>query len=352
MADNQHYISQGYLKHFIHPKAGQNVLYPYAKGGGPQKARGIRVLASANEFYVQRIAGKPNNDLDAARQKAETLIFKNSPDDPGTLFQCITDDKFQVDHAHAVDLASAAAFLRCGSPVQIHNNAMLGLVAYQMHAFNSLRATDTLKAYQKTHGDRAEEQIEADREAFLNGELFVDVGKEHWKQFGFDSFNYTEMCARQFMSMSLTIVDAQENDFFVTSDNPVVTHSPSQPDNPGFQVKDAIVWFPISYKRALLWHHRKQHPPREVFSARQTRDKNKLVIKWCYKFIYSPLPDSWVREVAVEEKFDPCYGHYGTLNDVIGRAAPAFLPSGTPAGEIIEVGSALRAGVKVDALGI
>jgi hypothetical protein len=80
---------------------------------------------------------------------------------------------------------------------------------------------------------------------------------------------------------------------------------------------------------------------------------NRRVIKWCYKEVYSSLPEEWIDTAVQGEKFDPCFGHYGTLQDMIdNHALPAIMPDGSQNGHILIICAGLRAGAKVDVVGI
>lgn len=125
--DNQHYISRAYLDKFVHPSSSQKVLFPYAKGFGPLSPKGTKRLASADHFYRQIDEGKLTNKLDEARKQSETLYFASGKRTSGPLAKCIFEDSYVPAAGDKMMLAGAAAFLRCGSPVQIHNIAMMAL---------------------------------------------------------------------------------------------------------------------------------------------------------------------------------------------------------------------------------
>lgn len=347
--DNQHYISKAYLDKFIHPTSIQKVLYPYTKGGGPQAPRGTKRLASADHFYRQIDAGKLTNKLDEARKQSETLFFASGKRTAGPLAKCVFDDSYMPAASDKIMLAGAAAFLRCGSPVQIHNTAMIGLQAQQMWIFNQLNTDRAKQIYEEKYEDNAQKMIEEDRRKIWEGEIIADVGEENWKQLGFESFRFEEAYLNELMRMGLTICTSHPKSFFITSDNPVVLVSTSQPNNPGLLLRDAQVWFPISHKKGLLWSWSHGGIDKTTLGHSATRMWNRQMIKWCYKEVYSPLTDDWIRDAVKEITFGPCLGHYGSLKEMAeGHAFPAVDGNDNRMGEVIDMMSALRAGEKKD----
>jgi Protein of unknown function (DUF4238) len=161
--------------------------------------------------------------------------------------------------------------------------------------------------------------------------------------------------------MTLAICRCHPNGFFLTSDNPVIVLSARQPNKPGVALPDARVWFPISYNRGLLWTHKKGMAgsvavSRSGFGHSETRSLNRQIIKWCYKEVYSPLPETWIDEAMKANSFDPCFGHYGSRNLVIeAHSAPAFVARGSGLqrrGEIVDLIAGLKSGAKCDAVRI
>ena len=63
------------------------------------------------------------------------------------------------------------------------------------------------------------------------------------------------------------------------------------------------------------------------------------------------LPEVWIETAMHENKFDPCYGHYGTLDDMMkNHSVKAKLADGTVA-KVIDAAAALRSGKKVNVVG-
>ncbi len=352
---NDHYITKAYLDKFVHPGSKDKVLFPYARGDRIPKAagKGTKKLGSAESFYAQKENGEWHNKLDDARKFVESIVFASGKRTSGPLAKCVYDDDFSPTAEHRPILAGAAAFLHTGSPVQIHNTAMFGLFACQAHALNQLNTVDAKDLYTEAYGDDWEKKIQEDRVALLKGELVVDVGEENWKQLGFEAMQLQEMWINVLSKMGLTICGSHYQSFFITSDNPVVVHCGSQPNNPGIGVKDAEIWFPISYKKGLLWTWKHRGVQRDTFGHSLTRTMNKRMIKWCYKEVYSPLAEDWIGRAMKEVQFDPCYGHYGSLQEMIDNyALTAILPNGTQAGEIMDITAGLKSGEKHDVVGI
>lgn len=344
---NQHYITKAYLDKFIHPDAGQAVLFPYRRGRGACKPRGTKRLGSAINFYRQRENGALNDKLDEARKRSETLLFASGKRTQSSLSACVYNDDFVPMEQDRLQLAAAAAFLWCGSPVQIHNTAMHALAFQQMQFFNLLNTEEAINSYREAYGDDAAARLNEDREKALDGDLFVDVGEENWKQLGFMAFQIEADLIHLLLKMQMTVVNCHPGRFFLTSDNPVGRTFPSGNDK-----LDDDVWFPISYKRGVLWHRRRLGA-KTTFGYSEHFAYNRRLIKNSYKFIYSPLPDGWIESASREVHVDPpLLGHYGSLREVIAQAKPAFDASGRPCGEIIDVMAAMRARPKPDVVGL
>lgn len=347
--DNQHYISKAYLDKFVHPTSGQKVLFPYAKGFGPLSPKGTKRLAAADHFYRQIDEGELTNKLDEARKQSETLFFASGKRTAGPLAKCIFDDSYIPAASDKILLAGAAAFLRCGSPVQIHNTAMWALTAQQMWLFNQLNTDEVKQRYKKEYGDEADKMLHEHREAIWKGKVIADVGKENWRQLGFESFKTEPFYLDVLMQMGLALCTSHPNSFFLTSDNPVILTAQSQKDNPGLGLKDAEIWFPISHKKALLWSWRHGGIDKTTLGHSATRMWNRQMIKWCYREAYSPLADDWIKTAVKEITFDPCFGHYGSLEEMAGsHSHPAVDGDDNRMGEIIDMVAALRAGEKKD----
>ena len=157
---NQHYITKAYLDRFVHPASGQNVLYPYRKGGDLCKPRGTKRLASATNFFRQREYGTLTDKLDEARFESEVVLFSSGKRTPSSLSQCIFDDGFTPTEKDKLHFAAAAAFLWCGSPVQIHNAAMWMLVQEQIALFEKLNTTEARVLFFQQHGEDAAVRLE------------------------------------------------------------------------------------------------------------------------------------------------------------------------------------------------
>jgi hypothetical protein len=350
MSDNQHYVTRAYLDKFIHPATGQNVLFPYARSQGGRRATGTRQLASADNFYARMDGSGTTNELDESRKEDEALYFGSGKRSSGPIAKCIYDDKYLPNADDRVTLASAAALLWWGSPVQIHNTAMMALMANQMYVFNQLNTDYAKQLYAEEYGADAEARLREDREALLEGKLTVDVGEENWKQLGFESCSTKELFVNTLCRMGLTICLSHYNSFFITSDNPVVLTSSLQPDQPGLGLSDAEIWFPVSYRVGLLWRWRHGNVQRDTFGHSQTRVMNRRMVRWCYKEVYSPQRESWIEAAVMEVDFDPCYGHYGTLQRLLESAVPAAtVPHlGKQTGEVVDTIAGLRTGEKCD----
>lgn len=347
---NEHYISKAYLDNFVHPSSEHAVLYPYGRERGAYRPSGTKRLGSAINFYRQKTAAGFDDRLDEARKRAESLIFSSSKSNVGSLARCVVEDSFALSAQDRADLAGAAAFLFCGSPVQIHNVAMHVLLLYQMDFLNWHNTEDVKAAFREQFGDEAEDQLAESRKKALNGELFMDVGEENWKQLGFTAFLSQPAVTQLLMRMRLTVVDCHPKSVFLTSDNPVVRTYPSDAAIARHKWDDEM-WFPISHKRGLLWH-RRNCGSRERFGHSQCRSLNRQVIKHAYKFIYSPRPEEWIGTAVTTAKPAPLLGHYESLEKVIAASKPAIDTHGRAVGEIVDSFAVMRDNAKVDVLRI
>ena len=120
---------------------------------------------------------------------------------------------------------------------------------------------------------------------------------------------------------------------------------PSRPDK-----LDDEMWFPISYKRGILWH-RRSLSEKTTFGFSETISMNRRIIKHAHRRIYSPLPEDWIREASKEARFDPLFGYYGSLSKVIAASEQAIDMEGKPR-EIVDLVAAMRAGQKMDVVGL
>ena len=171
-------------------------------------------------------------------------------------------------------MARAAALLKWGSPLQIHNAAMIGLVAAQMELLNRLDTEEAKEVFREDHDEAEVERIiQKTRENILAGELRIDVGQENWKQLGFDSAHLENTIVQTLCQMGLTIYTSHYKSFFLTSDNPVVTTSAEEPNSPGVLYPSAEVWFPIGWNRGLLWSWKHKGGVSGTFSDTLLRDK-------------------------------------------------------------------------------
>jgi hypothetical protein len=350
MKDNQHFVSKAYLDKFVHPTSRQNVLHPYAKGHGALRPTGTRHLASDDHFYHQVDAGELTNKLDEARKVCETMYFASGKRITGPLAKCIFDDNNTPSMSDKIMLAGAAAFLHGGAPVQVHNTAMMLLLAYQQYTFNRMNTPEVKEEYLKRYGDAAEQRLDEDRELLWKGKIIVDVGEENWKQLGFNAVQVEQALIDALCLMGLTVCYCHPTSCFITSDNPVIITCHSQKDSPGLCLKDAEVWFSISHKKGLLWTWKHRAIDRTTLGHSATRVQNRNMIRWCYKEVYAPLPEPWIESAVKQLTFDPCYGYYGSLEQVAEHnTIYAFDQKGVKH-ELVDTLAALRDGEKCDVL--
>lgn len=353
MKDNQHYITKAYLDKFTHPESKHNVLYPYSRTQGSRKPTGTRNLGSAERFYEIYDGNGPINKLDEERKLIESALFASGKNSAGALAKAVYEQGFVPTPRERHELGRVAAFLRCGSPVQIHNTSMMCLMAHQVYLFNQMNSDLAKDLYRTKYGEQAEEKLQDDREALLQGTLCVDVKDEQQKQLGFFSYQSEELITNTLHEMKLTICTSHYTSFFLTSDNPVVMTSRTQPKSPGLRLKDTEIWLPVSYRKGLLWRWGNGGIDNDTFGASQTRSMNRRVIQWSYNHVYSPLRQEWIADAVASNVFNPCYGHYGTLQRFLDdHAAPMLVdsPSGPRLGEVVDLLAGLRSGAKLDIL--
>jgi hypothetical protein len=289
--------------------------------------------------------GTVTDALDKARTYSETLLFASGKKTAGSLSKCIFDDAFLPSEIDRLHLAAAAAFLFCGSPVQIHNAAMHLLLMNQIELLNKLASPETCERYRAEYGNGADQRLDEHRHAILEGNVRVDVGRENWKQLGFESFHLERMVIDELRGMHMTIVTCPPDSFFVTSDNPVVRTFPSKHDK-----SDDELWFPISFKRGILWH-RMRNMPRKGLGFSETRSLNRRLIKFAFRRVFSPLPQNWVEAATREENFYPTLGHYESLSKVADSSERVIDSAGNDR-EIVDLIGAMRAGPRFDVVGL
>ncbi len=320
--DNQHYTPKAHLDKFIHPSSAENVLYPYAKGGHSCRPRGTKKLASYESFYVQTVGdGLTDNSLDESLQNAERLMFASGKRTTGPLAKCIYEGRLPATVNERLDLVAGIALMRCRAPVQIHNTAMQGDLSNQMWFLNTLNTDQARAAYIKSGIPAAEvdAEIEVDRRKLLSGELWLGI--EDQRQAGLESFQFTEMLAAALSQMRMRLIHVYRKDVFITSDNPVVVNVPGFHRGEGIsQTKDTEVWFPISYNRGILLDHREGPDGIEYFGHSQSISLNRRILKWCHRFVYSPLRLNWLKVASRQERFNPLLGRMRSLGDLVESA--------------------------------
>jgi hypothetical protein len=347
---SDHYITRAYLDKFIlHPDLNQKVLYLYERGISGFKSKGPKKLGCADGFFdqIDSQTGRVTNMLDETRQKSEAVLFA-SGSNPSSIFKCIRDDRFMPTRSDCIQFAAAAALLYCSSPVQIHNSAMLSLAIKQQELLKALRSEEVATYYQTFRGDGP--TLEEMKESVLKGTLRLDVGEKNWRKLGFGSFELEVLVYIDLLQMGFTICTCHYKSFFLTSDNPVVCTSASKPESPGTLLPDAEIWFPISYKRGLLWCRKHRGVQHTTFGHSDTCKMNKRIIRWCYKGVYSPLPENWIETAMMANTFNPCLGHYGSLEKTHGHKTEIVKDDGTKE-EVVDVLAALRAGEKRNVVG-
>jgi hypothetical protein len=253
MKDSQHYTTKAYLEQFIHPSNPQRCLYPYTRTFGRQREKGPKNLACSDNFYAHYRDGIKVNQLDEARKAFETMAFASGKYNPSPFAKCVFSDEYIQDEVDKMKLEITAVFLSLSSPVQIHNSAMQMLFADQMCLLNRINTNEAKQIYSEEYGDDGDKKLAEHRQDVINGKLFTDVGEENWKQLGLRIFEMFHIWLEPLGQMNLTVCHAGQKSFFITSDNPMIITSRSQWDSPGMITPDVEVWFPISWKKGLLW---------------------------------------------------------------------------------------------------
>ena len=349
---NQHYVTRAFLAKFIHPTSKQAVLYPYAVNEKKQKAKGPAKLACEKNFYKQEINGEWCNCLEKDREKLETMLFDGNK---GTHYECLHNEKFVPSAEDRIILCVMAAYLHAGSPLQIHNTSMMGLYSNQIYLMNRINSDDAEEIYKQECGNDWEMRLKEDRKQVLTGELVADVGESLRKQFGFESFKYQELWIQMMSQMSLSIVTT--NEFFITSDNPVIIFSRHRSKGQQFrevelQNFDAEIWIPISYNKGLLWRQGKNGFSRFSYGHSETRAINRKVISMAYKSIYAPLEADWLNEATQNVPRDHIYKHYGSLERAFATARPGIDVSTGRKIDVLDIVRVMESGDEMDVLGI
>jgi hypothetical protein len=125
----------------------------------------------------------------------------------------------------------------------------------------------------------------------------------------------------------------------------------SQPDSPGIRLPDAEIWLPISYKKGLLWTHKHTDVRKTTLGHSQSREMNRRMIRWCYKDVYSSLAETWIEAAMKANAFNPCFGHYGSLEDAINNHTVTMIKDDGTKAEVMDMVAVLRAGKKLNVVG-
>lgn len=355
-----HYVMKAHLDKFVHPTSDNRRLYPYRRGVGllPWKRDGFgpKGLGWATDFYSQvREGGSVSNDLDYSIQAQETLFFGSVKGRLSPLSRCIFDaDFFPYTEAQKAAIAFCAAFSRLRSPVQIHDAAMVSEFAANAFALKVATTSDTVEWFEKRKGLSSEEARAAAHEwktDLLEGNLRAGVGKDKERQDGLESLAYIKVLVASLTEMCWRLLVATGNDFFLTSDNPVVFEDRAQPTKRfnGIRQPRVEVWYPLSHRIGLLSNWTMKQQGRFGVGHSQVRALNRRMIKWCYRNVYSPLPEDWIEHAVRNDDFNPLLDRFTTLGAVVepakdniiieapASAAAAALENGEPADVFAEL---------------
>jgi hypothetical protein len=76
------------------------------------------------------------------------------------------------------------------------------------------------------------------------------------------------------------------------------------------------------------------------------------MIRFCYKDAFSPLPEDWIHLASVENDFDPCFGHYGSIARAIENHRVIIRDATGAEREVVNLTAALKSGEKKDVVGL
>jgi len=325
---NDHYVSRSYLKRFLHPKTlseGVPQLYPYSRADGAMRARGVKVLGCAEDFYrVRSRTGKSDRTADEFLTSMENEVFRDQPGRQSAYADLTAAAKWPLSVSQKHELAFVIAMMRCRAPIQIHNAAMLLELAENLDAFNKLN-NQSFKQMMISDG-ATEDEVTMGTAAFVRGDVRMAVAKHEEKHVGLESLAYIPKLAEILRCMRWRLITAPKEELLITSDNPAVIHVPEQRDGQGIiQSAGTELWFPISYDHGLLLDHRTGGDIREIAGHSQLRALNRRIVKWCYRFVYSPRPLEWLDRAVRESAFRPLLGRLTSLQSLFDTAANDIL---------------------------
>lgn len=334
-----HFVPQAYLRPFIHPFSTQKVLHRYRKNSTRRYSpRGIRTIARIEAFYSQRLPnGSISNELDRAIQELETKLFASGKRTPTTWSKCVYEGHFPHSFSERLELAGCIAHLRARSPVQINNMAVLSYFCRQSHVYNLMLCPDYEEycvSNDNLSRDEARQRVQDDLRAIWNGDLFLAAEDE--RQEGLRSLAYAEDYIDILASMRWQILECPKGKFFVTSDNPVVTNVQ------GFRKPECEIWCPISHRCGFLLTNHHSWPEGRFVNKARVDGLNDLIIRHCYRYVYSPMANEQIYKKTATEQNSPLLGRRN-LVDVFG-------PFNNGRSEVIEIFRAMQDGERTDLL--
>ncbi len=306
LGKKQHFVMRAHLDKFIlppsHPMASERrfrVLFPYKRGEGQiyPHGEGPKGLAWAYGFY-DKTSGPDKNFIDAGLQKVEPGIFSRSKGKMSPICRCVYEDGYFPRSGYDLAMIAycvAVTWLR--SPVVIHTIAM------HDGFLNNVKA------------------LYIANESGIN----VEVKIKHEKQNGLMALKYPKILAPVFAEMRWRILTPPRNQYFLTSDNPVVIYDQTTSKRRFVQIgqsKDVEIWFPLSFNTGLYLDWKaggvlsgNENGNRFAIGRSKTRELNRHIIRRCYKHVYSPLAEEWIEDAIIENKFSPMLGKFTTFED-------------------------------------
>lgn len=302
-----HIISAAYYKKFI--MQGRE-LFPYKRKIGSLPAKGVKGIGFAIDYDD---IGKNTEEYEYYIKKFETIAMhgKNGP------LAKIVNEEHYPETAQERDLIFLImAFFRLKSPVQIHNYAIFSEMMTSVIYFNSLndKNNEIIKNYAEIYNinnvNESIKRIRQEKNRILTGE--ITFGIENKKLYGLASWNLFYFWVNWFTCMNLQIIETKE--FFITSDNPIIVKSKDFLF-PAIGYKDSFVWFPISNKKGILLSHNKKSKFKNIKHS-ETRMYNRLIMKYCYDFVYSPYNEDWINDFMKENTLDPLLGTFSGFSGI------------------------------------
>lgn len=244
-----HYVPQFLLRNFQIPRK-PGLIYLYRRNVTPREMS-IRKVAQEEDYYdIRSEDGAMDKDM------IDKLLFMSEDTAAPILNRLRTDTLQTLSNEDIANLSWFVGLLACRTPATRETIASIHTGLNRRDFKKMLRTKTEFEAMLESHPEMSEETLERVREAFLGGDIIMDL--ERGGQTEDFLMGQQLMFAQSVVGFLETrdwiLAETNSSLSFLTSDNPVVTVPvPGHPRNIGWGVANADILFPLTPKRVLLF---------------------------------------------------------------------------------------------------